>query len=204
MLYSNVSINRGVITIVLAVFWTHSSACTRNSDCDWKCFIPRGQTEGMCTFDADHLKRLQATANQRWQEQESLRSETARSEVLRGRKVLIRHNPFGQYLADGRINGANVVFILDTGATEVTLSLSLARRLGLQLRPGGQTHTANGMVERWATRLDSVDLDGLVVRNVSASVLPNMPEDGVLLGMSYLKQLDMTQQDETLTLQLRR
>ncbi len=115
-------------------------------------------------------------------------------------QVVLRRNRAGHYVAGGRINGQPVVFLVDTGATDVALPLSLARRLGLALRPGGISQTANGTVETWSTRLATVDLGGLVARNVRASVLPNMPGDEVLLGMSYLKQLELIQRGETLTL----
>ena len=117
-----------------------------------------------------------------------------------GPQVVLQRNRAGHYVAGGRINGEPVVFMLDTGATDVALPLPLARRLGLPLRPGGMSQTANGMVQTWTTRLDSVDLGGLVARNMRASVLPNMPGGEVLLGMSYLKQLEMIQRGDTLTL----
>ncbi|HYN79029.1 MAG TPA: TIGR02281 family clan AA aspartic protease [Lamprocystis sp. (in: g-proteobacteria)] len=115
-------------------------------------------------------------------------------------QVVLQRNRAGHYVAGGRINGEPVVFLVDTGATDVALPLPLARRLGLTLRPGGLSQTANGMVETWNTRLDSVDLGGLVARNVRASVLPNMPGEEVLLGMSYLKHLELLQRGQTLTL----
>lgn len=115
-------------------------------------------------------------------------------------QVVLQRNRAGHYVAGGRINGEPVLFMLDTGATDVALPLSLARRLGLALRPGGVSRTANGTVQTWSTRLDSVDLGGLVARNVRASVLPNMPGDEVLLGMSYLKNLELIQRGDTLTL----
>ena len=115
-------------------------------------------------------------------------------------QVVLRRNRSGHYVAGGRINGKPVVFLVDTGATDVALPLPLARRLGLALRPGGISQTANGTVETWSARLDSVDLGGLVARNVRASVLPNMPGEEVLLGMSYLKHLELIQRGETLTL----
>lgn len=117
-----------------------------------------------------------------------------------GPEVVLRRNRTGHYVAGGRINGEPVVFLVDTGATDVALSLSLARRLGLRLRAGGLSHTANGLVETWIARLDTVDLGGLVARNVRASVLPNMPGDEVLLGMSYLKRVELLQRGDTLTL----
>ncbi|SDX49212.1 aspartyl protease family protein [Thiocapsa roseopersicina] len=115
-------------------------------------------------------------------------------------EVRLERNRAGHYVAGGRINGEPVRFLIDTGATDVALPLSLAERLSLPLRPGGMSKTANGMVRTWTTRLDTVDLGGLVAHNVRATVLPNMPGDDVLLGMSYLRHLEMVQRGGVLTL----
>jgi aspartyl protease family protein len=115
-------------------------------------------------------------------------------------EVVLQRNRAGHYVASGAINGQPVVFLVDTGATDVALPLAVARRLGLFLRAGGMSKTANGNVRTWKTRLDSVDLGGLALRGVSASVLPNMPGDEVLLGMSYLKRFELLQRGDTLTL----
>jgi len=115
-------------------------------------------------------------------------------------QVVLERNRAGHYVASGRINGEPVVFMLDTGATDVALPLALAKRLDLPLRWGAMSTTANGRVQTWSTRLDSVDLGGLVMHGVRASVLPNMPGDEVLLGMSYLKHLELIQRGDTLTL----
>lgn len=115
-------------------------------------------------------------------------------------EVRLERNRAGHYVAGGRINGSPVRFLIDTGATEVALPLALAERLSLPLRSGGLSRTANGTVRTWTTRLESVDLGGLVARNVRATVLPNMPGEEVLLGMSYLSHLEMIQRGGTLTL----
>lgn len=115
-------------------------------------------------------------------------------------EVRLTRNRAGHYVAGGMINGARVRFLVDTGATHVALPLHLAERLDLTLAPGGLSKTANGVVQTWTTRLQSVDVGGLVVRDVRASVLPNMPGDEVLLGMSYLRHLEMIQRDGVLTL----
>lgn len=115
-------------------------------------------------------------------------------------QVTLQRNRSGHYVTGGKINGEPVVFMVDTGATDVALPLGLARKLGLKLRQGGVSVTANGNVQTWRTRLESVDVGGLVLRNVRASVLPNMPGNEVLLGMSYLKHLELIQRGDTLTL----
>lgn len=115
-------------------------------------------------------------------------------------EVVLQRNRAGHYVATGSINGLSVRFLIDTGATDVALPLSLARQLELPLRPGGTSITANGTTQTWVTRLDRVELGGILRRGVRASVLPNMAGDEVLLGMSYLKYLELIQRGNTLTL----
>jgi len=115
-------------------------------------------------------------------------------------QVVLQRNRAGHYVTAGQINGQPVVFLIDTGATDVALPLPLARRLGLPLGEPRIARTANGNVRTWPTRLDSVDVGGLSARDVRASVLPNMPGEEVLLGMSYLKRFELIQRDGTLTL----
>ncbi|KAA6185406.1 TIGR02281 family clan AA aspartic protease [Thiohalocapsa marina] len=117
-------------------------------------------------------------------------------------QVMLLRNRMGHYVADGLINGERVTFMVDTGATAVALPMDLARRLQLPLRPGGMSKTANGLVQTWSTRLDSVSVGGLTARNVRAVVMPNMPGDEVLLGMSYLRRFEMIQRGGTLTLRV--
>jgi aspartyl protease family protein len=80
--------------------------------------------------------------------------------------------------------------------------MDLARRLKLTMRPGGVSKTANGLVQTWSTRLSTVSLGGLTARNVHAVVMPNMPGDEVLLGMSYLRRFEMIQRGDTMTLRV--
>ncbi len=115
-------------------------------------------------------------------------------------EVRLRRNQAGHYVAGGWINGVAVRFLVDTGATDVALPLPLAERLSLRLGPGGLSKTANGMVQTWTTRLDRVDVGGLVAHNVRATVLPNMPGEEVLLGMSYLRHLELIQRGNILIL----
>lgn len=117
-----------------------------------------------------------------------------------GEAVVLKRNAGGHYVAPGRINGKPVTFLLDTGATRVSVPEALADRIGLKRGARQQTLTANGVVSVYATRLDSVQLGGIELRNVPASINPFMPEDTVLLGMSFMQHLDMVQRDGTLSL----
>ncbi len=115
-------------------------------------------------------------------------------------EVVLDRNRIGHYVANGTINGQPATFLLDTGATTVALPLTVARRLDLPLGAGGSSRTANGYVATWSTILQSVNLGGLELRRVRASVLPNMPGEEVLLGMSYLRHFEIVQRGDTLTL----
>jgi len=119
-------------------------------------------------------------------------------------QVVLRRNRSGHYVASGRINGKPVVFLVDTGATDVALPLQVAQRLGVPLGMAQIAKTANGNIRIRSARLDSVDLGGLTAHRVRASVLPNMPGEEVLLGMSYLKRFDLIQRGNTLTLRFPR
>ncbi len=109
-------------------------------------------------------------------------------------------NRQGHYLANGAINGYEVVFLLDTGASTVSVPQSLARRIGLKEGPVTRSQTANGTISTYRTRLDSVELGAIKLRNISASINPHMQGNEVLLGMSFLRKLEMVQRDGSLTL----
>ena len=116
------------------------------------------------------------------------------------REVVLKRNRAGHYVATGRINGAAARFLLDTGATDVAIPESLAERLGLKRGAAFLSRTANGTVTAWRTRLDEVALGPVVLNNVKASILPTMQGDDVLLGMSFLKKLELVQRGSSLTL----
>ncbi len=116
-----------------------------------------------------------------------------------GELTLLR-NRAGHYVADGEINGRRVTFLLDTGATAVALSAKLARELGVKRGAAVTVQTANGAATGFETRLDSVRIGPIEMREVAAIVAGEMEADTVLLGMSFLKRVEFTQRDDRLTL----
>ena len=130
---------------------------------------------------------------------QALISNTAGS---RGMVVLDR-NRYGHYVAPGRINGVPVTFLLDTGATMVSVPARLADELELVKGPASQVMTANGVVRVYTTVLDEVQLGDITLADVRATINPQMQDDEVLLGMSFLKQLDFSQEGDQITIQQR-
>jgi len=119
------------------------------------------------------------------------------------KEVVLQRNRSGHYVASGRINGTRVTFLLDTGATDVAVSDELASSLGLRRGMRISSQTANGTVTAWRTRLSEVGLGDIRLFNVRASILPGLQGDEVLLGMSFLKQLEMVQRGKQLLLRQR-
>jgi aspartyl protease family protein len=115
------------------------------------------------------------------------------------REIELRRNRAGHYVASGTINGAPVVFMVDTGASDIAVPEDLATRLGLPIGMQQIYNTANGAIMAHNTRLASVALGGIELTDVAASINPGMQGDQVLLGMSFLKHLEFTQRGDTLT-----
>ncbi len=116
------------------------------------------------------------------------------------KEVVLESNRQHHYVATGRINGREVVFLLDTGASDVVVPQQLARKLGLQ--PGAPSYalTANGTVKVYRTQLQTLDLGVIHLKDVRASINPGMSGDEVLLGMSALRHVEFTQRGTQLTL----
>ena len=110
----------------------------------------------------------------------------------------------GHFVSRGRINGIEVNLLVDTGATFVSLGRSDAKRIGLDYTKGerGLTATANGTVPVWRMRLDTVELGGMTMHNVDASVHESeLPM--TLLGMSFLNRTQWQRDGDKLILQKR-
>lgn len=114
--------------------------------------------------------------------------------------VVLQQNSRGHYVASGMINGVAVVFLLDTGATNVVVSDALAKQLRLKRRGQVQVSTANGVIPAWRTELKTVSLGGLQATNIKALINPHASDETVLLGMSFLKYLRLVQSQNTLSL----
>lgn len=115
-------------------------------------------------------------------------------------EVRLLGNSQGHFVADGLINGQAVHFLLDTGATDVAIPESLARQFNLERGAPVTLSTANGRTEGYRTRLDSLQLGDILLRDVRALVVPGLDGEQVLLGMSALKRLEFTQRGGTLLL----
>jgi aspartyl protease family protein len=136
-----------------------------------------------------------------WLDAQRNPNRSVRSAVVDGgTQIVLERNRYGHYNLSGSINGQPVEFMLDTGATLVAVPARLADRLGLARGAPTQVKTANGTAVAYATRLASVRLGDIELREVRAHISPGMDGDEVLLGMSVLKKLEFSQRGNSLTL----
>ncbi len=119
-------------------------------------------------------------------------------------RIVLTADAQGHFMPSGQINGKAVQFMVDTGATQVVLSESDAKRINLKYQQAQkvQVSTANGVVVGYQMKLDSVKIGDAQVYGVSGIVLPQ-PMPYVLLGNSFLTHFQMQRSNDQLTLEKR-
>lgn len=120
------------------------------------------------------------------------------------KEIDLRRNWSGHYTVDGFLNDHPVTFIIDTGASNVSVPVSIARKA--ELGDGRKTvaQTANGNVGVEIVKVDKVTAGGISARGVKASVNPGLEGNQVLLGMSFLSDVDLIHSEEGMKLMERR
>ncbi len=118
-------------------------------------------------------------------------------------KVVLIANVQGHFLTTGRINGQSIRFLVDTGASLVTLSSRQASQAGIDYhhRVPEMMATANGTVSVYRVSLDTIRVNSITLHQVGAAIIRSgAPLPVALLGMSFLKRLEMKREGTTLTL----
>lgn len=121
-----------------------------------------------------------------------------------GKLIVLQAGSGGHFMTLGSINGGTVRFMVDTGATAVSLSRADAERLGLRYQNGRaiRLQTANGTVNGYLVTLDRVRIGDVEINGVQATVAErDMPY--VLLGNSFLSRFQMRRENDVLTLERR-
>ncbi len=105
------------------------------------------------------------------------------------KQIIIKMSQGNHFFANIAINGVNVRFMIDTGASDLVLSPRDARRVGIDLSDlhfNKMYQTANGKVYGASVILDYLEFGSFSMKNVKASV--NSADMGTsLLGMSFLR-----------------
>ena len=104
-------------------------------------------------------------------------------------KIIINMSYGNHFYANVKVNNKNIRFMIDTGATDMVLSLRDAKKAGINIAKlifNKPYQTANGISYGASVVLKDVKFGNLNLKNVRASV--NSSDMGVsLLGMSFLR-----------------
>lgn len=107
----------------------------------------------------------------------------------------------GHFTGVALINAIRVPFLLDTGASFLSIGKSTAIKAGIDYRAGEKikAQTANGMIDIWLVRANRVQLGEIELRDVQTAVFEHeLPS--ALVGMSVLSALEIRRNASQLTL----
>ena len=116
--------------------------------------------------------------------------------------VTLYANTQGHFVSECKINGMALKFLVDTGATHVTLNSGDAQFAKIDYKRGKpvQVSAANGVVSAYLVTISNLKIGNISLSQVPATILEGGSPSMVLLGMSALNRMDMKRQDIALTL----
>ncbi len=117
--------------------------------------------------------------------------------------VILYPDRGGHFFADGLINGTAVRFLVDTGATVIAMDSVTAKHIGIDYLHNGQrglASTAGGYVRTYNVLLNTVQVGDITLYNVPGAVIEGNGPREVLLGMSFIGQLDMKRDSDKMEL----
>ena len=118
-----------------------------------------------------------------------------------GSQIVLSADGRGHFYAGGSVNGKAVRFVVDTGATFVSMGAEQARSLGVDFAKGerGISSTANGQVAAYKVKLASVRIGDVQLYDIDGLV-SEQPMPAILLGNSFLTRFQMKRENDTMTL----
>ena len=157
------------------------------------------------TFASQHLDKFYAKPGQAQAVMMAAKAApTSLPSSTTGRTVTLQSDRRGHFQVDARVDGRQIDFLVDTGASVIALRESAAARLGIHPTPRDYTakaHTANGVTKAAPVTLNRVEVNGITVRDVRAFVMSDDALGTNLLGMSFLSRVKWTHDKGRLVLE---
>ena len=110
----------------------------------------------------------------------------------------------GMYHVNGSINDFQVSFLVDTGASSITMNRYQAKRIGLNYKMDGRetiSETASGITKVYVVNLDSVRVGDIELNDVQGIVHDSEFPRVILLGSSFLNRVKMNRDGQLLLLE---
>jgi aspartyl protease family protein len=118
-----------------------------------------------------------------------LKAEAVGTAVEQERETRIPMAIDGHFWVDGKVNGRDVKFLVDSGATTTTIDRKTAQAAGVEISPKRDefVRTGNGVIRLSSGRAGELDVGGVVRHDVALQIADN--DDLNVLGMNYLSSL---------------
>ncbi|MES2326798.1 MAG: TIGR02281 family clan AA aspartic protease [Pseudomonadota bacterium] len=118
-----------------------------------------------------------------------LKSEAVGTPVTQGKETRIPMAIDGHFWVDARLNGHDVRFLVDSGATTTTIDRNTAKMAGIEISPRRDQYvrTGNGVIKVASGRADDLTVGGITRRDIALEIADN--DDLNVLGMNYLSSL---------------
>lgn len=100
----------------------------------------------------------------------------------------------GMYWVTGSVNGVEMRFVVDTGATLISMNRHEAERIGIDYKAQGAraiSNTAGGVDTVYVVRLQKVKIGDILLRDIFAAIHDGDYPAVTLLGNSFLNRIDM-------------
>lgn len=123
------------------------------------------------------------------------------SAELAGGEVVIPRSRDGHYYVRGAINGHPVDFMVDTGASTISISHEIARNARLPKGMPANFVTANGAVMGEIVAGQTIEAGGIVVEGLSVGI--GIQGDIALLGQNFLRRVDVLQSNDKMVLRVK-
>lgn len=148
-------------------------------------------------FDGESLRPIRLALAYRIDTPDYLQSKEQLFESIDSGKLELRQVQNGHYFSSGSINGAAVTFMIDTGATLVSISSATAARANIQKCVPRIVSTANGTVNACLATAEELTFGSFRFTGIDVLVMPDMPVDA-LLGMNVLRNFRIEQVDKVM------
>jgi clan AA aspartic protease (TIGR02281 family) len=151
-----------------------------------KCKDPQGEM----IYQASPCARTDVTVSS-WTSQTQVIEQTEGGEPQNNRALVLKQQGNGHYFVDGVINGKPLNFVVDTGASVVSIPRATAYAASMSCKDQVLMQTANGASSVCTSVIARLKVGPFLLKDVSAMIVPNLSQP--LLGMNVLQRFRIEQ-----------
>ncbi len=161
----------------------------------YKCKNPQGVTiykKAPCDGDSDTVSTWTPKENKTTEIQLS-DTDQKKDEKNNSPALTLKQNPSGHYLTEGNVDNTPLIFVVDTGASHLSLPESAAHNAQIYCDKNINMNTANGNSSGCTAKAKKVQFGQFIVEQVDVIIAPNLSQP--LLGMNVLQLFSISQEN---------